>query len=236
MYENVLKAIEDLKNGKFILIYDFDNRERETDFVIPSQFVSPRHIATMRKDGGGLVCTTLPYEFWSYVNLPYLVDIFEKVSEEYPILKHLKANDIPYDAKSAFSLTINHRKTYTGITDNDRALTIREFSKVINMAKEKEPFSVMESIKNNFRSPGHVHLLNASLKGLNSRRGHTELSTYMVRLANLIPSATICEMMDDEGGSLPKQKAMEYAKSHGITYVTGDEIIDFFEHNSNKQN
>ncbi|MCL4325466.1 MAG: 3,4-dihydroxy-2-butanone-4-phosphate synthase [Candidatus Thermoplasmatota archaeon] len=229
MYENVDRAIESLRRGEFILIYDFDNREGETDFVIASGRVTDSAIRTMRKDGGGLICTCVPYSFWKKIDMPYMVDIYRSIWDRYPLLKYMEANDIPYDAKSSFSITINHRKSFTGITDRDRALTISEFARVIEYAGTHEQNEILSLLEKNFRTPGHVSLLNGSNDLLNQRRGHTELSLFMMYAAGLLPSSTICEMMGDDGYSLSKKEAMKYAEEHNIPYLTGNEILMYKE-------
>jgi len=138
----------------------------------------------------------------------------------------LKPNDIPYDTKSSFSLTINHRKTFTGITDRDRAFTISEFAKIVKLTFSCENGYAAKTFAQNFRSPGHVHLLNASDDLVLKRQGHTELATAVLVLAGLTPTATICEMMGDNGYARPKTSAREYAKKHELTYLEGKEIIE----------
>ena len=136
---NIKKAIEDLKKGKFVLIHDSDTREDETDFIIASEFITPEKIKTMRKDGGGLIFLMISNEVADKFDLPFLTDLYNSNLDKYPILNSLIANDIPYDTKSSFSLYINHRNTFTGITDIDRSLTIKEFAdisqKCINLTK-----------------------------------------------------------------------------------------------------
>jgi 3,4-dihydroxy 2-butanone 4-phosphate synthase len=132
--------------------------------------------------------------------------------------------DIPYDrTKSSFGLTINHRKTYTGITDKDRALTASEYAKTIFADKPAE--EIKEDLGKNFRAPGHIHLLNTSEKILETRFGHTELCTALMYMAGVKPSATICEMMGDDFGSRPKASVREFADAHGIQIIDGDEVI-----------
>jgi 3,4-dihydroxy 2-butanone 4-phosphate synthase len=140
------------------------------------------------------------------------------------VFSALEPNDIPYDEKSAFSITINHRKTFTGIPDNDRALTIKEFATLLGIASLNIDAG-LNLLHKEFRSPGHVFLLIAAKGLLNEREGHTELSTFMVKQAGLIPSATIVEMLDDSGTSLPKEKAIKYAAENNLSFVEGDEII-----------
>lgn len=193
--------------------------------TIASQFVTSDVIRTMRKDAGGLLCTTTPFDIASRVGLPYMADVFSDDSSKYPILKAMAPNDIPYDhTKSSFGLTVNHRKTYTGITDNDRALTITEY--VNTLFSDKSDKQIAEELGKNFRAPGHVHLLNTSSEILKNRKGHTELCTALMYLAGVKPSATICEMMGDDGNAMSKSDVMKYAESNNLTFVTGDEITE----------
>jgi len=225
MSTEISKAFNDLRKGKMILIYDADGREEETDMVIASEFVNADVIRIMRKHAGGLICVTVPPETRKCLGIPYMVDILSGSRSAYPIIDGLKPNDIPYDAKSSFSLTINHRKTFTGITDRDRALTISEFAKIVKLTLSTDDGYASQAFAKNFRSPGHVHLLNASDGLALSRQGHTELSTSMMVLAGLTPTATICEMMGDDGYALRKSKAMEYANTKDLVFIEGKEII-----------
>jgi 3,4-dihydroxy 2-butanone 4-phosphate synthase len=77
-----------------------------------------------------------------------------------------------------------------------------------------------------FRAPGHVFLLNSQPGVLNDRRGHTELATAVLKMGGMFPSATICEMMGEDGRALTKEKAQEYAKRFGLVYLDGAEIIE----------
>jgi len=133
----------------------------------------------------------------------------------------LKSNDIvrklipektAYGDKPAFSLSVNHRDTYTGVTDKDRALTIKEFAKV----------EAPEELAKNFYAPGHVHLLIA--KTIKERRGHTELSTELARRAGLKETMVLCEMMGDNHNALSVEDAGKYAKKHGLVLLDGGEI------------
>lgn len=222
----VMQALDALKRGELVLLYDADGREEETDFVMASQFVTPKAIAQMRRDGGGLICTTVDPVCTQKLALPYLTDLYKEAEGAYPIVKALIPNDIPYDEKSAFTLTINHRKTFTGISDNDRALTISEFAKLCDNAKGMDDEQARHEFGKNFRSPGHIHLLNASNGLLDARKGHTELSTAMMSMAGLIPSATICEMVGNNGHSTPKRDSLAYARERELVFIEGRDVID----------
>ncbi len=221
----VMKALDALREGRFVLVYDADGREEETDMVIASEHVTSAAVRTMRKDAGGLICTTADSAIQFALGLPFLAEIFRDTGAKFPVMNELIPNDIPYDVKSAFGITINHRKTFTGITDNDRSLTISEFSRLAREAVAKEDGWGKREFGRSFRAPGHVHLLNASQRILETRFGHTELSTALVILAGLVPSATVCEMMGDDGNALPKREAMAYAERSGLIFLEGPDII-----------
>jgi 3,4-dihydroxy 2-butanone 4-phosphate synthase len=222
---NIENAIKDLQNGKFVLIHDSDSRENETDFVISSEYVSPNAIRKMRKDGGGLIFLMISNDIAEKFDLPFLADLYNKNQQRYPVLKSLIANDIPYDAKSSFSLYINHRNTFTGITDNDRSLTIKEFA---NISKKVKILKKQESIKilgQNFRSPGHVPICISSKNLLTDRFGHTELTVALLLMANLIPVGCGCEIMGNNGKALSKEKVIKYANENNFIFLEGEEII-----------
>ncbi len=87
------------------------------------------------------------------------------------MLQNLAPNDIPYDTKSAFSITINHRRTFTGITDNDRALTVSEFAKLAKDSYAMSAEDARSAFGKAFRAPGHIHLLNSTPQLLSKRKG-----------------------------------------------------------------
>lgn len=224
--EKIEKAITELKKGKFILIYDDDNREGETDLVIASEFVKPDSIKRMRKDGGGLIFLMTSKEVADKFKLPFLADLYSEINQKYPVLKELVPNDIPYDSKSSFSLYINHRKTFTGITDIDRSLTMNRFAELIKKIKKIDDNQFTKIFGKEFRSPGHIPICIASKNLLNERRGHTELVISIIKMANLIPAASGCEMMGDNGKALSKDKSKQYAKKHNLVFLEGKEIIE----------
>ena len=189
------EAIDLLKNGKPVLIFDADDREGETDIVIPSEYITKDFIRIMRKDGGGLICTTIKEEDADMLNIPYIEDLYRKCLDMDKSV--LDATDMKYDKNSTFSITINSRNTFTGISDKDRAATVREFAEFVGSIRNKGLTS--KDFGHKFRTPGHIHLLIATKGYFSRRKGHTELSTYMMDQAGLIPSATIVEMLDDNG-------------------------------------
>ena len=224
--ETIQKAIDVLQSGKFVLIFDDENREGETDFVIPSKFASPSSIRTMRKDGGGLIFIMISNEIANKLELPFLADIYLDIEDKYPVLRELIPNDIPYDSKSSFSLYINHRDTYTGITDNDRSLTVNKFAELAEKIRDLENGKALKMLGEEFRSPGHIPICVASEKPLRDRFGHTELVVALLKMAGMTPVGSGCEIMGDDGKALPKEKAREYAKKHGLVFLEGKDIIE----------
>ena len=215
-------AIKALAKGEFVLLYDFDNRERETDFAIRSDVVTPAHIRQMRKDGGGLICTAVHPEAAKRLGLPFAHDVLRACS----LVE--KDGEVPYDPKnhSSFSLWVNHRETYTGITDRDRALTVTAIADEVR----KSLNGGGHDFAAHFRTPGHMALLRAADRLLDERRGQTELSIALAGMAGITPAVTICEMLDDESGlALSKEDAANYAREHGLVFVEGQEVLDRWE-------
>lgn len=213
------EAVKALRKGEFILLYDFDDREGETDFAVRADAVTPHHILRMRKDGGGLICTAVHPLAAERLGLPFATDLVasSRFGE--------KPGEIPYDRmnRSSFSLWVNHRGTFTGITDNDRALTITKVSDQVKRSLNGGGHDFAAE----FRSPGHVPLLRAADGLLEKRRGQTELSIALAEMAGIVPAVTICEMLDDESGkALSKEDAKEYARRHGLVFIGGGDVLD----------
>ena len=223
--KNIDKAIADLQNGKFVLIYDDDSREGETDLIMASQFVVPESIRAMRKDGGGLIFLMTSKEVANKLKLPFLAELFSDIASKYPVLKALTPNDIPYDTKSSFSLYINHRDTFTGITDIDRSLTMKRFAELTKKIDNLDDGLATEMFGREFRSPGHVPICVAAKNLLEERAGHTELVVSLLKMADLPPVGSGCEIMGDNGRALSKTNAKQYADDKGLIFLEGKEII-----------
>ena len=224
--EKIEQAIADLHKGKFILIYDDDKREGETDLVMASEFVTPNSIRTMRKDGGGLIFIMTSKEVANKLKLPFLADMYSHIDDKYPVLKALVPNDIPYDSKSSFSLYINHRETFTGITDIDRSLTMKKFAELTKKLDNIDDGHATTMFGKEFRSPGHIPICVAAEKLLDKRKGHTELVVSMMIMANLSPVGSGCEIMGDDGRALKKEDAKKHAKKHNLVFLEGKEVVE----------
>ncbi len=239
MFERLKRAIRDLSEGKFIMVYDQDDREAEVDLVVLAEKITPKHVYTLRHDAGGLICIAMASEIGKALKLPFMLQVYSKVSEDFPIFLEV-APDIamPYGDKPSFSITINHRKNRTGITDIDRSLTISEFGRlgneIVNNGTDTSKYQKIFGAS--FRAPGHTHLLIAAEGLLTERKGHTELTVSISVIANkmfglsITPCTVLCEMLDGETGkALSLEKAKEYARKNGIVMINGQEIIEAFE-------
>lgn len=226
MDSEIAEAMDTFQNGGFVIVYDADGREEECDFFLPAEDCQPGHIRTMRKDGGGLIFLMVRPDIRDRLGLPFLQDIFPRFSREYPIFRALISDDIPYDTRSSFSVSINHRETFTGITDMDRSHTVREFGKLSLEVPELENAESLSRMGEHFRTPGHVPLCIGSDRILETRFGHTELSCALSTMAGKSGVTVGCEIMGEDGRAMPKDKVMEYAKENGIPFLVGQQIID----------
>jgi len=209
-----------------VLVHDASDRENEVDMVIAAEAVEPHHVATMRRDGGGLICVALHPRIADNLGLPYMTEIYGAASSRYNVLEATKPDDIPYDERSAFSISVNHRRTFTGITDVDRALTIRELGKLGARALDGP---MAGEFGRNFRSPGHVPILRAANDLVLERRGHTELVVALAEMAGITPAVAICEMLDGETNrALSWGKAVGYAGEKGLPCLKASEILEAY--------
>jgi 3,4-dihydroxy 2-butanone 4-phosphate synthase len=133
----------------------------------------------------------------------------------------LTEGEAAYGDKPSFSISVNYRSTYTGITDHDRALTISKMAKVCKSIDN----GGIEEFAKNFRAPGHVPILIASKRLLHDRMGHTELCVYLAKLAGIIPAVAICEMMDSTTHrALTIEAAQEYANRFNTPLIDASEL------------
>ena len=210
-----------LRGGRFVLVHDDKGREDEIDMVVAAEHIRPQHVAVMRNDAGGLLCLAIANEITVKLGLAYMHDIMQSLSNINPIFSKLTQGKSPYGDKPSFSITVNHRNTYTGITDTDRALTISKMAEVCR----KINYGGVEEFARDFRAPGHVQILIASKGLIYERRGHTELCVYLMQLAGLIPAVAICEMLDSTTHrALSINKARKYANKTGIPLLEASQL------------
>lgn len=211
---DVDEVVTAFRAGDPVLIHDASDREGETDLVYPARAVTPAIVRRLRNDAGGLVCVAVANRVARQWNLPFIQEALNHPTT----VNH----DLEYDERSSFSLTVNHRNTYTGITDEDRALTI---STIGTAAAAPESLDFPAT----FRTPGHVHLLRAAPGLLADRQGHTELGIALAETAELPPAVVVCEMLDDETGrERSPVSAKAYADRNGFRYVEGELLVEQF--------
>jgi len=215
-------AIESLKRGEFVLLHDSIGRENEIDMVVSAELITPEHVVRMRQHAGGLLCIAINHSLGETLGLKYMHDILADSNSFDSDSKEMIMGLAPYGDHPTFSISINHYRTYTGITDSDRALTIREISNIYNADNPRKKFV------SSFKTPGHVPVLIATSGLLANRRGHTEMSVYLAKLAKLKPITAICEMMDSQTYSaLSFDKAQKYAKQNAVPLIDGKELIEY---------
>jgi 3,4-dihydroxy 2-butanone 4-phosphate synthase len=206
------RAADAFRAGDPVLVHDAADREGETDLIYPAGVVTPDAVARLRNDAGGLVCVALSAEVADALDLPFVQETLD-----HPVAAN---HDLAYDERSSFSLTVNHRDARTGITDNDRSLTIRALGELA-VDPDTERFAAT------FRAPGHVHLLRAAEGLLAERRGHTEFGVALAAAVGRPPAVVVCEMLDDTTGrALSPSAARTYATRHDLPYVEGAELAE----------
>ena len=231
MTDAVEDAIRAFSQGNPVMVFDSDFREKETDLLWPATAATPAVMRRLRIDCGGLLFLAIGDEIGQMFDLPWLQDLHThpELVNDNPVLSHLITNDLQYDTRSAFTLSINHRDTYTGITDRDRSLTTKRFGELSGSLMEKS-ISGKEAFKElgkEFRTPGHIPVCRESPGGLKSRQGHTELAVAIARLAGQVPATIGAEMLQPDGdGALSIKDARTYAAKHNIPMITGDDLLN----------
>jgi 3,4-dihydroxy 2-butanone 4-phosphate synthase len=217
----VEEAIMAMRNARFVLVHDDKTRENEIDMVFPAEYIRPQHVAVMRNTAGGLICLAISHYVATKLGLPYMHEILHSLSTINPVFSKLSYDKSPYGDRPAFSISVNHRETYTGITDTDRTLTISAMARIC----KNIDYGGVEEFSNNFRAPGHVPILIGSKNLIQDRNGHTELCLYLSHLAGLTPAVVICEMLDSVShNALSLEKVKKYAAKASIPFVESSQI------------
>ena len=191
------EIIDDLKEGKLVIIVDDEDRENEGDLVCAADKVDSDIVNFMAKHGRGLICLTLTKEKCSVLGLKQMTDSNESSN------------------KTAFTVSIEAKEGITtGISAQDRATTILA---AVNP----------DATKKDIAQPGHVFPLQAMDGGVLARAGHTEASCDLAELAGCSPSGVICEIMNDDGSMARRDDLIEFAKKHNLKIGTIADLIDF---------
>ncbi|MBE5900288.1 MAG: bifunctional 3,4-dihydroxy-2-butanone-4-phosphate synthase/GTP cyclohydrolase II [Lachnospiraceae bacterium] len=194
--DTIKQALDDLRKGKMILVTDDDDRENEGDLICAAQTVTGEQVNFMASMGKGLICMPMSEEIAERLNIPPMVT---------------KNTD---NHETAFTVSIDHRDTTTGISAYERAMTMRRAAELD--AKPEE-----------FRRPGHCFPLIAKKGGVLTRNGHTEATVDLMRLAGLTECGLCCEIMAEDGHMMRKPELDKLAKEHNLTFITIADLQDY---------
>ncbi|HVE92119.1 MAG TPA: bifunctional 3,4-dihydroxy-2-butanone-4-phosphate synthase/GTP cyclohydrolase II [Actinomycetota bacterium] len=195
-FVSVEEAIGRIRAGEMLIVVDDEDRENEGDLTMAAELVTPEAINFMVRHGRGLVC--LPCD-------PQRLD-------ELHIEPMVAVNTSSHE--TAFTVSIDHRSVSTGISAQERAVTIR---KVVDQS----------SAPQDFIRPGHVFPLRSREGGVLRRAGHTEASVDLARLAGLYPCGVICEVLNEDGTTSRLPQLQEFAEEHGMAIVSIAQIIQY---------
>ncbi|MCI4338864.1 MAG: 3,4-dihydroxy-2-butanone-4-phosphate synthase [Thermoplasmata archaeon] len=219
-------AARALAEGEPVLIFDSADREAETDLVILSEKATPELIHLLRQDAGGWICTAISDELRARLGLPFYSELLQESERDFPVLRGLRREQLRYDTRSPFGLHVHHRSTFTGIPDNDRATGIRALGELARDTDRLSAAELQSRFVSEFSSPGHIPIIYAAPGLLSERKGHTELSVSLARMAGLSESTTVCEMLGDSGGARAPDAARRYAETHGFEFLEGRTLIE----------
>jgi 3,4-dihydroxy 2-butanone 4-phosphate synthase / GTP cyclohydrolase II len=196
-FATIEEAIEDIRQGKFVVVVDAADRENEGDLTIAAQFATPEAVNFMTKEGRGLICLCLT----------------EERCDELGLHQMTERNETPYG--TAFTVSVEAREgVTTGISAPDRSRTIQV---------AVDPRSAAEDLV----QPGHVFPLRARDGGVLQRAGQTEAAVDLARLAGLIPAGVVCEIMNEDGTMARVPDLIPYCERHGLKLVTVADLIEY---------
>lgn len=199
VFNTIEEAIEDIRQGKMILVLDDEDRENEGDLLMAAEKVTPEHVNFMATYGKGLICVPITEERARKLDLNLMVALNTETM------------------KTAFTVTVDHKNSTTGISAFERANTIKELANP-------------NSESSDFLRPGHIFPLIAKEGGVLKRSGHTETAVDLARLAGLNPAGVICEVMNDDGTMARLPQLVEFSKKHGIKIITVADLINYRRH------
>ena len=195
-FNTIEEILEDIKNGKIVVIIDDEDRENEGDVICAAQFATNENVNFMASYAKGLICMPMSEEYTEKFRLPQMCDLNTD--------NHC----------TAFTVSIDHVDTITGISAYERSITAMKF--VEDGAKASD-----------FRTPGHMFPLKAKNGGVLERNGHTEATVDLVKLAGLKPVGLCCEIMKDDGTMARTPDLIEFAKKHGLKIGTIASLVQY---------
>jgi 3,4-dihydroxy 2-butanone 4-phosphate synthase / GTP cyclohydrolase II len=196
-FGTIEQAIDDLRNGKIVIVADDEDRENEGDLVCAAELITPETVNFMTLHGRGLICLALTGERCDQLGLPQMT---ERNTEELST-----AFTVSIDAERRFGVT-------TGISASDRATTIHV---AINPA----------TVPSDLRRPGHIFPLRARPGGVLQRVGQTEASVDLARMAGLVPAGVICEILSADGSMARRPELEAMSREHKLTFVTVAQLV-----------
>lgn len=202
MFNTITEILEDLKNGKMVIVVDDEDRENEGDLIMASSFVKPEDINFMAKFGRGLICVPMEEERLQKLNLQPMLEN-----------KDLSNKKDPFSTAWVISVDASRGIT-TGISAYDRAHTIQ-----VLINPQTKPEDLIR--------PGHIFPLKAVKGGVLVRAGHTEAAIDLMRLAGLYLAGVICEIMNDDGTMARFPQLLEFAKRHNLKICSIAALIEY---------
>lgn len=199
-FHTIEEALEDLRRGKIILVTDDEDRENEGDFICAAQFATTENINFMATHGKGLICMPMSEEYVEKLKLPQMV-----------------ANNTD-NHETAFTVSIDHITTTTGISAVERSITA--------LASVKE-----DAKPEDFRRPGHMFPLKAKKNGVLERNGHTEATVDLCRLAGLKECGLCCEIMREDGTMMRTEELSDLAQQYQMKFITIKDLQDYRKSN-----
>ncbi|PWA34085.1 bifunctional riboflavin biosynthesis protein RIBA 1, chloroplastic [Artemisia annua] len=198
-FSSIPEAIEDIRQGKMVVVVDDEDRENEGDLIMAASCATPEAMAFIVKHGTGIVCVSMKGEDLDRLELPLMVT--HKDNKE----KLTTAFTVSVDAKHG---------TTTGVSARDRAATIKALA-----SKDSQPCD--------FNRPGHIFPLKYREGGVLKRAGHTEASVDLAMLAGFDPVAVLCEIVDDDGSMARLPKLREFAKRENLKIISIADLIRY---------
>jgi 3,4-dihydroxy 2-butanone 4-phosphate synthase / GTP cyclohydrolase II len=203
-FNTVPEIIEDIRQGKMVIVIDDEDRENEGDVIMAASFAKPEDINFMAKEARGLICVPMEEERLIALNLHPMLDALSK--------RHRATKD-PFSTAWMISVDASSGIT-TGISAYDRAQTIKVLV---------DPNAKPEDLV----TPGHLFPLKAQKGGVLVRAGHTEAAVDLARLAGVYPAGVICEIMNDDGTMARTPQLAEFAQKHNLKICTIASLIEF---------
>jgi 3,4-dihydroxy 2-butanone 4-phosphate synthase / GTP cyclohydrolase II len=195
-FNSIQEVLADLKLGKMIVVVDDEDRENEGDLLMAAEKVTPESVNFMATYAKGLICAPLTEERANELDLSPMVER----NNEY--------------MGTAFTVTVDHHNSTTGISTYERAHTVKELADLSAKAGD-------------FTKPGHIFPLIAKNGGVLKRAGHTEAAVDLARMAGLFPAGMICEVMNDDGTMARVPQLIEFAEKHGLKIITVASLIQY---------